>query len=301
MKITLTGSLGNINRHLARELINNGYEVKIISSNPERQKDIEALGATAAIGTIEDLAFLSAAFQGADIVYCMEPPVNFFELGLDLYETVSRMGYLFSKAIRETGVRRVVHLSSIGAHTNEHNGILAFHYQVEQILGELPAEVNITFLRPVGFYYNVLSQIPLIKAQGLMAASYGGPKKMPWVSPIDIASAIVEEMALPMEGRKVRYLASEEISCDEIAAILGAAIGKPDLKWIVISDEQQEKALLSIGMNPDIVGGLVEMNASILSGELYEDYYKHQPVLGKVKMSDYASEFAAIYHASSIK
>jgi uncharacterized protein YbjT (DUF2867 family) len=152
-------------------------------------------------------------------------------------------------------------------------------------------------MRPVGFYYNLLSQIPLIKSQGFMAINYGGAQKKPWVSPIDIAAAIAEEMESPFKGRKVRYVASEEISSDEIASILGSAIGKPDLKWIVISDEQQEKAMVSFGINPVIAAGLVEMNAAIRSGELFEDYYKHRPVLGKVKIKDYAPEFAAIYNS----
>jgi len=29
------------------------------------------------------------------------------------------------------------------------------------------------------------------------------------------------------------------MTCNDAAAILGAEIGKPDLKWITISDEQQ--------------------------------------------------------------
>ena len=35
MKITLTGSLGNVSKPLAKKLINNGHQVTIISSNPD--------------------------------------------------------------------------------------------------------------------------------------------------------------------------------------------------------------------------------------------------------------------------
>jgi uncharacterized protein YbjT (DUF2867 family) len=50
------------------------------------------------------------------------------------------------------------------------------------------------------------------------------------VSPIDIASVIAEEMEKPFDGRTVRYIASEELTCNEVASILGEAIGKPYLK-----------------------------------------------------------------------
>ncbi len=116
MKITLTGSIGNINKHLIPELMKKGHEVKIISSKPEKQKEIEALGAKAAIGKIEDLDFLTSGFEGADIVYCMEAPGNFMDPHFDLFSAIAKLGNNFAGAIRKTGVRRVVHLSSIGAH-----------------------------------------------------------------------------------------------------------------------------------------------------------------------------------------
>src|SRR6185369_215994 len=71
MKIIVTGSLGQISKPVTKELVAKGHSVTVISSNPERQKDVEALGAKAAIGTMEDAIFLTATFTGADAVYCM--------------------------------------------------------------------------------------------------------------------------------------------------------------------------------------------------------------------------------------
>jgi uncharacterized protein YbjT (DUF2867 family) len=72
MNIVLTGSLGHISKPLAQILIQKGHSVTVISSKEERQKDIEDLGATAAIGTMEDVDFLTNTFKRADIVYLME-------------------------------------------------------------------------------------------------------------------------------------------------------------------------------------------------------------------------------------
>jgi uncharacterized protein YbjT (DUF2867 family) len=84
MKFVVTGSLGNISKPLTKELVQKGHMVTVISSKPEKQKDIEALGAIAAIGTLEDVDFLVSTFTGADAVYCMVPPNNYFDLSLDL-------------------------------------------------------------------------------------------------------------------------------------------------------------------------------------------------------------------------
>ncbi len=47
----------------------------------------------------------------------------------------------------------------------------------------------------------------------------------------------------------------------------------------------------------EIAAGLVEMYAGLHSGILAEDYYQNKPkVLGKVKLEDFAKEFALAYN-----
>lgn len=53
MKIIVTGSLGNISKPLTENLVQKGHQVTVISSNADKQKEIEVLGAAAAIGKIE--------------------------------------------------------------------------------------------------------------------------------------------------------------------------------------------------------------------------------------------------------
>jgi uncharacterized protein YbjT (DUF2867 family) len=67
MKIVITGSLGNISKPLTEELVQKGHSVTVISSNVEKKEKITAMGAYAAIGTIQDADFLTKTFTGADI------------------------------------------------------------------------------------------------------------------------------------------------------------------------------------------------------------------------------------------
>lgn len=250
---------------------------------------------TTLIGSIEDVEFLATTFTGADVVYCMEPPINFFASPVDtkMYWTDIAQNYV--DAILHSGVKKVVHLSSIGAHTDTGNGMLAAHYHVEQTFKQLPDNVSIKFIRPVGFYYNMFAFIHSIKAQGAIIQNYGGDEKEPWVSPLDIAAVIAEEIEKPFEGKTVRYVASDEVSPNEVAAILGNAIGKTDLKWRVVSDEQFFDGLVMIGMMHEAAKGLTEMNAGRRS-HLYDDYYLNKPDFGKVKLTDFANEFATMYN-----
>lgn len=299
MKIVLTGSLGNIGKPLTSELVQKGHAVTVISSNNERKKEIEALGATAAIGSMFDVDFLTATFKGADIVYLMETMEaagDLFDKDVDFISTIGKIGDNYKKAVEESGVKQVVHLSSVGAHTNKGIGILLFHHNVESSLRQLPEDVSIKFIRPVGFYINMFSFVSTIKSKGMILSNYGGDQKEPWASPLDIANAIAEEIDKPFAGRTVRYVASDEVSPNEIAKALGKAIGKPDLEWKVISNEQLLNGWLHIGFNAQVAHGFVELQASQGSGQLYGDYYRNKPVLGKVKLDDFAKEFARVYN-----
>ncbi len=297
MKIIITGSLGHISLPLTKELVQKGHTVTVISSKSEKQKNIEALGATAAIGSIEDVQFLASTFTGADAVYCMIPPPNhgFSNPDLDIMLHWGNMVNNYAKAIVESGVKRVVYLSSIGAHLAKGTGLIVGHYHAESIMNNL-SEVAITFMRPTAFYYNLLGFIPGIKKTGMIASNYGGEDKVSWVSPTDIASAIALEIVTPLVGRKIQYVASEELSCNEVASILGEAIGKHDLKWITITDEQLQTGLESFGVPKQIASGLAELNASMHKGELFKDYYQNRPSMGKIKMKDFAKEFATAFN-----
>jgi len=298
MKIVVTGSLGHISKPLTEELLQKNHNVTVVSSKAERQKEIEAMGAKAAIGSMEDSDFLTATFKGADVVYTMEAIGygSFFDHNLDIFVAAKKIANSYKQAIEKSGVKQVVHLSSIGAHTDKGNGILAFHYYAENILRELPPDVSIKFMRPVGFYYNMFAFIQTIKTQGSIIQNYGGDEKEPWVSPLDIAHVIAEEIEKPFEGRTIRYIASDEVSPNEVGKTLGEAIGKPDLKWSTIPDEQMLSRMVSAGMNPNTAKGFVEMNASRCNGVLYEDYFRNRPTLEKTKLKDFAKEFAVAYH-----
>jgi uncharacterized protein YbjT (DUF2867 family) len=295
MKIVVTGSLGHIGKPLTQQLVQSGHNVTVISSKSEKRAEIEALGATAAIGIIEDVAFLTATFTGADAVYTMIPPPAIWDPAIDMVELCRTLAGNFAAAITQSGVKRLVHLSSIGAHMEKDSGLIRVHHEAEKVLSKLSG-VGITFMRPTAFYYNLLSFIPGIKSMGAIASNYGGDDVISWVSPKDIATAVADEITTPLTGTKVRYVASEELPCSQVASILGAAIGKPDLQWVVITNEQLQDGMESFGVPKSVAAGLVEMNASMHNGALFADYYQHRPELGSTKLPEYAKEFAAAYN-----
>ena len=205
------------------------------------------------------------------------------------------IGGSYVQAIRQAGVKRVVHLSSYGAHLDQGTGFILGSHHVEGLLHEL-ADVAITHLRPGYFYTNLYGFIGMIKSAGMIGSNYGGNDKLVLVHPRDIATAAAEELTAPATGQHVRYVASEELTATQAAHILGTAIGQPELKWVTFSNEQTQAAMEQRGMPAHVVTNFVEMGASTHSGALREDYEQHKPAaMGKTKLVDFAPEFAAAY------
>jgi uncharacterized protein YbjT (DUF2867 family) len=298
MNIVITGSLGNIGKPLTELLVTRGHRVTVISSKHERMSAIEALGAIPAIGSIQDVEFLTKTFTGADAVYLMEAWEgigSLFDNTIDFPTEFKKIADNYVQAVQRSGVSKIIHLSSIGAHSDQGMGSLMVHHHVEKILETLPENIAIKFMRPVGFFSNVYRWLPMIQSQEAIIQSYGGDRKEPWVSPYDIGSTIADEMEKPFIGRTVHYVASDEVSPNEIARVLGKSIGNQDLKWKVISSQQLLDQMLSAGINEWIANGMVAMQQAQQSGSLYEDFYLNKPELGKVKLVDFAKEFAEVY------
>ncbi|MEO6582753.1 MAG: NmrA family NAD(P)-binding protein [Ferruginibacter sp.] len=293
MKIIITGSLGHISKPLTIELVRIGHTVTVITSNPQRQKEMAALGASAAIGSIDDNNFLTKTFTGADAVYCMIPP-NFAAPNQVAY--YKEVGGNYAKAIEHSGVKRVVDLSSYGAHLEKGTGIIVGSYHVEHILNGLP-NVSVTHIRPGYFYYNLLHFVPMIKAAGFIASNFGGDDTLAMAAPNDIAKAIAEEIVKPFSENKVRYVVSDDKTCNEVATILGREIGMPDLQWKIFADEQVQTAMEKNGMSAATAATLVELGAATHKGLLREDYDANRPTqMGEIKVEDFAKEFAAVYN-----
>lgn len=299
MKIIVTGSLGPISKPLATQLVEQGHEVTIVSSSAGKQNDIEALGARAAIGSIEDVDFLTKTFIGADVAYVMEPTVNMFDPTVDLLRHYEKICEKYVQAILNSGLKRIVHLSSIGGHSSTGNGMLAFHYYAEQALKKLPEDVSITTLRPVSFYSNIMAFIPTIKAQNAIITSYKAIEPEPWASPFDIADVAAEELTTPSTKRKVRYIISDEVTSEKLVKVLGESIGK-EIQWIAVPHEALEQSYKAFGMSPQAAGGFAKLNESKNSGTLYTDLVKHrnEVTYGKVKIEEFAKDFARAYQNS---
>lgn len=292
MKITVSGSLGNIGQQLVKNLVSAGQTVTVITSTESREKDIEAMGATAAIGSVSDAAFLTSAFTGADAVFAMTPP-NLG--GSNIVANTTAAGEAFAKAFKAANVKQVVMLSSIGADLPNGNGPIEGLYHIENIYNQLEG-INITFLRAGYFYTNYYNDVPVIKNAGIIGSNLPADTLLPLVHPHDIAAAAATALQQPIEGKQVQYIVSDLRPAADLAKVFGAAIGKPELPWVAFTDEQALEGMKGAGVPAEIAQLYTDMGAGLRAGKIQSDFEESgAPVNGKIKLEDFAKEYAQAF------
>lgn len=290
MKIIVTGSLGNTAKPLAKQLIAEGHDITVVSSSEAKKAEIESLGAKAAIGSITDINFLVQAFEGADAVFTMTPPI----MGeTNIVENTAKAGKNYAEAIRKTKVKKVVMLSSVGADSPVENGPIKGLHHIEEIYNELE-NTSVTFLRAGYFYINFFNDIPLIKNAGIIGGNYPENINIPLTHPTDIAKAAAEELVKDTEGKHIRYVVSDSRTPSDFAKVLGTAIRNPELPWVEFTDEQSLEGMVQAGLPQEMAELYVEMGIGMKTGVIQKDFIEQgSPVDGEIKLEDFAKEFAS--------
>jgi len=294
MKITVTGSLGNISKRLTEQLIQKGHAVTVITQNPDKASAIEALNAIPAVGSLYDHDFVVKAFTGVDAVYVMIPPNAQTN---DLKAEMKTLSDIYARAIEATGVKYVANLSGIGAQSPEGNGPSSAFYYSERRLNELEG-INVLHLRPGMFYTNQHGSVGMIQRMGFMGNNFEASAVIAMTHPHDIADAAAQALdALSFRGKQIKYVVSDELTGGELAQTLGNALGKPNLPWVVFDDEQLKQGIMQGGFSQHMADNFAEMGRAVGKGDIWEQYHADKAnVYGHRKFAEFARELGAIYN-----
>lgn len=264
--IVVTGATGNTARPAVENLIAHGQKVRVLGRSAEKLAEFAAKGAEPFVCDAADAASLTRAFTGADAVYAMIPMSPAAQNVLGYYDNIS--GAL-AAAIRDSGVKYVVALSSIGAHLPERTGPVLGLHRMEAKLNALPG-LNVLHLRPASFMENTLAQIPLIQKMGMMGGIHKGDLRIAMIATRDIGAAAADALERRnFSGTSTRELLGQrELSLDEATKIIGTALGKPNLSYSRIPESVFKGALQQMGMSASMADGLVELADAMNDGYL---------------------------------
>jgi hypothetical protein len=128
--------------------------------------------------------------------------------------------------------------------------------------------LNALRLRAAYFMENTLAQVSVIQGFGMMAGPVRGDLLLPMIATKDIGAAAAEALVrLDFKGQQTQELLGQrDISYNDAARIIGAAIGKPGLGYVQLPDEQVIQAMTGMGMSKSLAMLLCEMAGSMNSG-----------------------------------
>jgi uncharacterized protein YbjT (DUF2867 family) len=263
--ITVMGATGHVGRQITQQLLAAGEPVRAIGRNPAALAELAAAGAEIAAGDAADAEFLADAFRGSDAVHTLLP---YNPASPDFRGEQARLGEAIVAAVRKSGVRRVVALSSLGADLPAGTGFIAasLHPQEERLRGL--TGVDLMLLRPTLFLESILAGLPFVEAMGVNADAVDPHVPVPMIATKDVAAAAAEALlSHDWSGVQVReLLGPRDLTHTEATHIMGAAIGRPDLQYVRLPDEEMIGALVEAGFSRDTATLHVEMGRALSDG-----------------------------------
>jgi len=262
----VTGASGNTGGALATTLLDAGQKVRVIARNPDHLRKFASRGAETVAADLTDTAKLTTAFTGAKGVYAMIPPDP---STTDLFAYDEKIVASLVAALTKAKVPYVVSLSSVGADKSSGTGPVLGLRRMEEALNAVPG-LNTLHLRACYFMENTLGQVGIIPAMGKAAGPIEPDLKLPMIAAHDIGVAAADDLLkLSFQGHQTRELLGQrDISYVEAASIIGKAIGKPDLSYVRLPNEQLLPALTKMGMSENFAKLLLEMTDAINSGNM---------------------------------
>jgi uncharacterized protein YbjT (DUF2867 family) len=184
-------------------------------------------------------------------------------------EDQERESDAIAKAVKESGLRYAVNLSSYGAHVPEGTGPVTGLHSSEQKLNAI-SDLNVLHLRAAYFMENSLGPIDMIHGMGLFGHALLPDLKLPMVATPDVGAYAAQRLLdLDFSGKQTRELLGErDLTMTEATAAIARGIGKPDLRYKQFPYDQVQQALMQGGFSPRKAAVYIEMFDAINTGLL---------------------------------
>jgi uncharacterized protein YbjT (DUF2867 family) len=214
--ILVTGAAGKTGKAVVKALAGKGARVRALVRRAEHCAALTALGAAeVSVGSFEDAAALARAATGAQAIYHICPNVSRDEVAY---------ARGVAAAAQAQRVKRFVY------HSVLHPQIEAMPHHWQKMRAEemlLAAGFQLTILQPTAYLQNILGALRSIAADGVFRVPYPVETRLSLVDLGDVAEAAA--LVLTQDGHAgatYELVGTDPLSQDEVAAAIGAALGR---------------------------------------------------------------------------
>lgn len=255
--IAILGATGNVGGKIVDILIRRGEAVRLIARSADRLRPLAGKNATVFPGDANNTDFLVKAFRDVDAVFSLIPPDPKAD---NFMAYANAIGGSIASALEIAKVKHVVNLSSVGGELSKGTGPIKGLHAMEERLKGIKG-LHVLNLRPGYFMENHLGNIDLIRAKGVNGSSLQGDIRIPMIAARDIAAYAADRLVKKdFKGSSNHYLLGQrDLSMNEATAIIGRKINIPGLSYMTFPYDEAGKAMIGMGLSPDMSGMYIEM------------------------------------------
>jgi len=265
MNYLITGATGDIGSRVVKHLLALGARPRVFARDARKVRERFGDRVDVAVGDLADAGSLFAALAGVDALFLVNSGP----------ELASR-DELAAKAAKAAGVKHLVKLSSMDAQQDVGTGV--WHARGEAAIRA--SGIAFTFVQPTGFMENALFWAPPIKSRGVVRSATGAGK-IPFIHSDDIAAVATKALTMrEYEGKVLPITGPEALSYAEMAAKIGAAIGKR-IGFEAIAESEVRQQMTESGDSEEMVVAHLSIYRAIREGRLATVTDNVERVLGR--------------------
>lgn len=262
----ITGATGHVGGRLAELLLAKGHNVTAVVRSTDKATHLAKQGAKLLVGDVLDAAFLTQTYRGHDAAFILNPP-NL--TAPDFLAYADQLVQTHATAVRQSGLKHAVVLSSFGAEHPAGTGPIVSVHRLEQALNKIET-LNAVYLRPAYFMENLMANIGMAQHMNINGSPAPADAPFAAIATTDIAEVAARYLHdLAFTGKKVHLLLGpKDVTWAEITAEIGKAIGKPNLPYVQFTPEQAKQGMLQAGLGESITNLYLEMYQGMAKGLL---------------------------------
>ncbi|RYY16540.1 MAG: NAD-dependent epimerase/dehydratase family protein [Alphaproteobacteria bacterium] len=255
--IVVTSPTGHIGHQVVEKLLEQGASVRVIVRDPAKLPEAVRARVEVVEGSHADADVVNRAFAGAEAVFWLVPADPKAESVTAAYVDFSRPA---AAALKAHGVKRVVLITALGRNTPvvDKAGYVTASLAMDDLIAA--TGVDLRALTMPSFMDNILMQAAAIKNQGTFFSPIAGDLKLPSCATRDIAAAAARWLTdSSWSGQEeVAVLGPENISFNDMAAIMSDVLGKP-VQFQQTSFEAYKAQFLKFGFSDAMAQGMTDM------------------------------------------
>jgi uncharacterized protein YbjT (DUF2867 family) len=249
---------------VAKQLLGKSLPVRAVLRSASKELAWQANGAITLLAGLQDASALEAAFDKATAVFIMTPPL------LDAQDPMAehdKMLAALSIALYKTRPKKLVFLSSIGAHLSSGTGAIKKLYDLEQCFRRLP--IPTMSIRAAWFMENFFGGLDIARQSGYLP-SFLDPTDaaIPMIATHDIGVVAAKMLQSEWTGHhNIELEGPCRYSADDVASILSSRF-KRDVTAKPIPAHLYEATYRSFGFTPAAATMMAEMHNGFNSGHI---------------------------------